>query len=115
LSGVRVNRQVHQPIPAKPHHPAATTTAPLRHGPAATTCAAAPSCRTGLGECLCHLSSPNGYDKLVFTTWKAFKPIEAELDRPKLYVDAIIAAADAIGAKADHKLIRQVFSSRNLE
>jgi hypothetical protein len=54
-------------------------------------------------------------DKLVFTTWKTFKPVKSELNRPGFYVDAIMAAADAIGAKTDRELIRHVFSRRNLE
>jgi hypothetical protein len=54
-------------------------------------------------------------DQLVFTTWKEFKPVAAELDRPKFYVDAMIATADRIAARADHQLIRQAFSRRNLE
>jgi hypothetical protein len=70
------------------------------------------------GACLWEIREKLGQkraDQLVFTTWKGFKPVQAELDKPKFYVDAIIAAADAIGAKADRQLIRQVFARRNLE
>jgi hypothetical protein len=53
-------------------------------------------------------------DQLVFTTWKRLKPVKAQMERPKFYVDAILAAADAIKAQVDHQLIRQVFVRRNL-
>jgi len=54
-------------------------------------------------------------DKLVFTTWKQFKPVKSELNRPKFYIDAIIAAAVTIDASLDQKLVRQVFARRSLE
>jgi len=54
-------------------------------------------------------------DELVFTTWKDFKPNKDDLEKPKIYVDAIVTAASKIGGQSNEKLIRDVFASRNLK
>jgi len=53
--------------------------------------------------------------RLAFQAWKQFQPVKAELDKPKHYVDVVVAAGASPDVALDPQVIRQAFERRKLK